>query len=86
MNVESLRKILELEQKKGYVDSAVIGGLDRFLAGWAAQAVESITTPRLLNRFKKLNLTNANYASIAIGQRRELIDKILAFLLEFEGP
>ncbi|MEX0786583.1 MAG: OB-fold nucleic acid binding domain-containing protein, partial [Dehalococcoidia bacterium] len=29
--VESLRKVLELERKKGYRDDAAVGGLDRFL-------------------------------------------------------
>ena len=32
IDVDSLRKILELEQKKGYSDSTVIGGLDKFHA------------------------------------------------------
>jgi len=50
-----LRKVLELEHKKDYSDSAVIGGLDRFLAKWVTQAEGSITEPKLLNRFYKLN-------------------------------
>ncbi|MGB6838003.1 MAG: hypothetical protein WBF66_09895, partial [Dehalococcoidia bacterium] len=29
--LERFRKVLELERAKGYADSAVIGGLDRFL-------------------------------------------------------
>ena len=40
VDFEPLRKILDLEQKKGYVDSAVIGGLDRFLRNLAGQAME----------------------------------------------
>ena len=35
IDIDSLRKILELEQKKGYSDSAVIGGLDKFMRQWA---------------------------------------------------
>jgi ATP-dependent DNA helicase RecG len=82
MNVEPLRKILELERDKGYVDSAVIGGLDKFLHRWAGQAIESITTPRLLSRFHKFHLVDSNYASLTKQQRKEWINKVFAFLPE----
>jgi len=84
INAEPLRKILELECNKGYADSAVIGGLDRFLRNWAGQAVESITSPRLLNRFNKLHLVNSNYASLTKEQRKEWINSVLDFLTEVE--
>jgi len=84
INVEPLRKILELEHKKGYVDSAVIGGLDRFLGKWAGQAIESITNPQLLNRFHKLHLVNLNYASLTKEQRKEWVKGVLDFLAEVE--
>jgi len=84
LNGEPLRKILELECKKGYADSAVIGGLDRFLHNWAGQAVESITTPQLLNRFNKLHLVNSNYASLTKEQRKEWVKSVLDFLAEVE--
>ena len=32
--LDTLKKILTLEQQKGYNDTAVVGGLDRFLARW----------------------------------------------------
>jgi len=51
LNTESLRKILELECRKGYTDSTVFGGLDKFLRNWAGQAIASVTDPQLLNRF-----------------------------------
>jgi len=84
INAEPLRKVLELECNKGYADSAVIGGLDRFLRNWAGQAVESITSPRLLNRFNKLRLVNSNYASLTKEQRKEWINSVLDFLTEVE--
>ena len=68
INAEPLRKILELEQKKGYVDSAVIGGLDRFLSNWAGQAMESITSPHLLGRFSQL--VNSQYSNLTNQQRK----------------
>ncbi|TRZ50152.1 MAG: ATP-dependent DNA helicase RecG [Dehalococcoidia bacterium] len=85
INAEPLRKILDLELKKGYVDSAVIGGLDRFLRNWAGQAVESITEPHQLNRFRKLRLINPNYASLTKQQRKQWVNDVLDFLDEVEG-
>ncbi|MFC2052335.1 ATP-dependent DNA helicase RecG [Chloroflexota bacterium] len=85
INTEPLRKILELESQKDYSDSAVIGGLDRFLRNWASQAIESITTPQLLKRFNKLRLVKSNYASFTKEQRKEWINEVLNFLSETEG-
>ncbi|MBI2287843.1 MAG: ATP-dependent DNA helicase RecG [Chloroflexi bacterium] len=84
LNTEPLRKILELEGKKGYLDLAVIGGLDRFLNNWIHQAVESVTTPRLLNRLKKLHLDKTKYASLTKDQRRQWVSAILDFIAETE--
>ncbi len=80
MDIESLRKILELECKKGYVDSAVIGGLDRFLRNWADKAIESINNPQLLNLFRNLHLVNPNYSSLTKQQRKEWVNTALDFL------
>ncbi|MDP2729823.1 MAG: ATP-dependent DNA helicase RecG [Dehalococcoidales bacterium] len=85
INAESLRKILELECNKGYLDSAVIGGLDRFLGNWAHQAVETIPTPQLLRRFNKLGIAKSSYASLTREERKEWIRSLLDFLTELEG-
>ena len=84
LNVKPLRRILELEHKKGYPDSAVIGGLDRFLHQWVSQAMESITNPQLLSHFHKLNLVKSNYASLTTEQRRQWAEDMLGFLGELE--
>jgi len=84
INVESLHKVLKLEQEKGYADSAVFGGLDKFLRNWAGQAIESITDPKLLNRFHKLHLVNPKYASLTKQQRKEWVKAVLDFLAEEE--
>ncbi len=84
INVEPLRKILELEHKKGYLDSAVIGGLDRFLHPWSGQAVGSLTSPRLLNQLYKLRLIDSNYASLTKQQRKQWVKGVLDFLAEVE--
>jgi len=83
IDIEPLCKILELEHRKGYVDSAVIGGLDRFLRSWSGQAIESIINPQLLKRFHKL-LVNSNYASLTKQQRKEWVSDVLTFLAEAE--
>jgi ATP-dependent DNA helicase RecG len=84
INVEPLRKILQLEVEKGYQDSAVIGGLAKFLQRWSAQATQSLTSPQLLRQFKRLGLSDSNYASLTREQRKEWVDKVFAFLPELE--
>ena len=84
LDAESLRKILELESSKGYEDSAVIGGLDKFLRNWSGRAAESITSPKALKRFKKLDIAQAGYSSLSREQRKVFIDDIFLFLSELE--
>jgi ATP-dependent DNA helicase RecG len=84
LNAEPLRKILELESEKGYTDSAVIGGLDRFLRKWSPKATEMIATPKLLIRFNKLQLADANYASLTKETRKDWAESVLHFLTEAE--
>ncbi|MFC1902724.1 ATP-dependent DNA helicase RecG [Chloroflexota bacterium] len=84
INAEPLRKVLELEHKKGYLDSAVFGGLERFLRNWTGQTIESITDPRLLDRFHKLHLIDSNYASLTEEQRREWVKGVLRWIDEAE--
>ena len=69
VNVEPLRKILNLERQKEYHDLAVMGGLDRFLRNWSGQVTASINNPALLKRFRELSLDNSDYASLDKKQR-----------------
>ncbi len=85
LNAEPLRKILELEHSKGYADSAVFGGLDKFLRNWSGQAIASITAPQLINRFHKLHLVDSSYVSLTKQQRKEWVKAVLDFLAEEEG-
>jgi len=78
--VEPLRKVLELERDKGCADTAVIGGLDKFLRRWAAQALESITSPPLMADFRRLRLDDPRYASLNQEQRQKWISDVFAFL------
>ncbi|HCP60452.1 MAG TPA: hypothetical protein DIT43_02645, partial [Dehalococcoidia bacterium] len=77
INAEPLRKILELERQKGYADSAVIGGLDRFLRNWSGQVIGLITSPQLLRHFRKLQLADSSYASWSREQRKQWVDSVL---------
>jgi len=84
INAEPLHKILDLERNKGYSDSVVIGGLDRFLHRWASQAIELIANPRLLKSFYRLHLIDSIYASMTKQQRQEWVAIVLDFLAEAE--
>jgi len=80
VDTESLRKILDLESKKGYTDKAVFGGLDKFLDKWSAEAAHSLKAPHLRARLKKLGLTAARYASLGSRGRRELVGDLADLL------
>jgi ATP-dependent DNA helicase RecG len=84
VNIESLRKILQLEREKGYTDTAVIGGLDRFLHRWAGQALESMTNPQLLKNFRRLRLDDSKYASLTRPRRERWLEEVSKFLSEIE--
>jgi ATP-dependent DNA helicase RecG len=84
MNAAPLVKILELERKKGYDNSAVIGGLDRFLRKWTGQALESITSRQVLNRFHKLHLADSRYTDLTAEQREQWVHDVLDFLAGLE--
>jgi len=66
LDVVTLRKILELERKRGYRDDAVFGGLDRYLQRWASQFPDS--------------LLPASYAGLDQTQRSEWIESMLNWL------
>jgi len=82
MDFGPLHKILELEHSKGYTNTAVIGGLDRFLQNWSGPVMASISNRRLLSRFRKLGLTSPNYASLTPEQRHQWVVDVLNLLEE----
>ena len=85
IDISSLRKILELEQKKGCSDSAVIGGLDKFIRQWADKTIEVITAPSLLAKFQKLHLRDSKYASLTPKQREAWNKSVLLLVVEIES-
>jgi ATP-dependent DNA helicase RecG len=78
MNTADLRKVLSLEEKRGYNDSAVFGGLDRFLRNWSGPAAEILPTPALVKRFRQL--FQISYSLMTIEQRRMWVRDVLGFL------
>lgn len=84
IDIDSLRKILELEQKKGYSDATVIGGLDKFMRQWAERTIQGITERALLLKFQKLHLRDSKYASLTKEQRQKWIKNVLDFAAEME--
>ncbi len=76
---DRLRAVINLERKKAFQNTAVIGGLDKFLANWTAEAAAAISDRATLARFKKY-LTAFNYAATTLGERPAALDKLIAFV------
>jgi len=85
INFLSIRKILELEQNKGFSDTAVIGGLDKFIRNWTNQTVGTITDRKILARFKTLHLPNPDYGKMSVQKRQEWIKEVSNLLKELEN-
>jgi len=83
-DIDSLRKILELECQKGYTDKAVIGGLDKYLHKQAEQIRQSVNNPQLLRAFDELDLANSNYGSYGMDERKRWITSVFGWLDELE--
>ena len=78
MDVATLRKVLDLERKRGYRDGAVIGGLDRYLHRWGSEAKDSWAGSELLD---------ISYAALNMDERREWMERMIDWLdgIEAEG-
>ena len=76
---EALRRVLELERSKGYADTAVIGGLDRFLGNWSTRAAAQ-GGPVLVKQLQKLHLLNSRYGMLSPEQREEWLAGVVNFL------
>lgn len=85
VNSGPLRKILQLEQARGFSNSAVVGGLDRFLVNWAVPAKASLgRNKRLLTRFHDLGLEEPDYASLSPAERRKWAKGVVQLLDDLE--
>jgi len=68
LNPEQLRKILQLEKSKGYSDTAVSGGLDKYLANIPPSEYESLPPPHPSYRALDRQQREAWISSV-LGQR-----------------
>ena len=80
VNIGSLRTILELEVKKGYPDTTVFGGLDKFLDLWSSQLAGSISETTYKELFLKMCPPHPGYSDMSLTERCEWVDKMLALL------
>ncbi len=72
-----LRKILELERRKGYADTAVVGGLDRFLKNLIQRANLGPSSPIMQSI---MVLPTHGYASLSPEERRRWLTQTLRLL------
>ena len=83
IDINRLRSVLELEEKKGYDNTTVFGGLDKFLNNWVKQVLSQITVPAELRRFGTIFPNNFSYASLNPMQRQKWVESVFAF---FSSP
>lgn len=79
LNTGPLLKILELERKNRFNNTAVFGGLDRFLAKWAGENLDTISDASMSRRFRSLFIS-ANYASLTPNERQKWTDEVSEFI------
>jgi ATP-dependent DNA helicase RecG len=81
---EPLRTILKVECQRGYTNSAVIGGLDKYLINWFRQNRQKLISPKHLTRFEELGISTSVYASLEKEKRIIWINAFLILLSEVE--
>jgi ATP-dependent DNA helicase RecG len=80
LGVESLRKILQLEQARGYSNLAVIGGLDRYLHG----CLEKTEATEQVLSLKEVCSPGFSYAALSENEREEWVERILQQLAKVD--
>ena len=68
--LDTLRKVLALERQKGCRDTAVVGGLDRFLARWLDRLPDQ----------PPVQIPRQGYASMSAEQRSQWLDDTITLL------
>jgi ATP-dependent DNA helicase RecG len=76
---KSIRKVLALEASRGYDNSAVIGGLDRFVKNWATKVAQFIADRRILSDFEHI-FYKTYYHDLDSTERKKWIERATQFL------
>ncbi len=84
IELEPLRTILKVECQRGYANTAVIGGLDKYLFNWFGQNRSKVVSPEHLARFEELGLSTFVYATLDKERRKSWINDFLLLLSEVE--
>ncbi|GAB4565174.1 MAG: ATP-dependent DNA helicase RecG [Anaerolineae bacterium] len=73
---ERLEKILALEERQGYRNRAVIGGLDKFAARWEPDAMAEVETPEQQEEMQSIVALLLGYATLEdpTARRRVIAD------------
>jgi ATP-dependent DNA helicase RecG len=71
-----------MERERDYSNTAVIGGLDRYLNKWATEFSGKVKSQELIERFNELKLLNTNYAGWSRLQREQWINEFTGWLDE----
>ena len=74
--LDTLRKILSLERQKGYNDTAVMGGLDRFLSRWTEGPSAELP----------ITLPPEGYAALSAARRRRWLEESLRLMDSNHSP
>lgn len=85
VDVEPLRTILQMECQRNYIDTTVMGGLDKFLRKWAVETRDKINSPQLLVHFNELQLAEPSYAAWDTERRKAWVKDVLDWLARAEG-
>jgi len=73
-----LLKVIDLERRKGLNNTAVYGGLDRFLKEWHRKALIQASSPQERELLEYLALDRLDYAHLKEDERRQKLDEIVA--------
>ncbi len=83
--LDQLKKILELEQARGFQDTVVQGGLDRFLPRWLARWKGSLEPSLLQHGLRYLRVAAPGYARLAPEERRVWLTGALRWVDQCNG-
>ena len=76
--LDTLKKILTLERQKGFKDTAVVGGLDRFLARWLEGSPAGSSNAERAG--PAIKIPSRGYAAITSTQRERWVENTLKLL------